>query len=359
MRAIPRGITLMQPVSPPSTPFTPEGLTSDQPSTDMGNSHSTSIMHAPSIPRLSKRRKLASDTAATDHATPIMQGPAVTASASDRSNTAVGALVTGQQNNLQLPAPSSTTSILHPDTTPPTLPVTTQQPQQSILLKLPRELRDKIYIYAMSSLPTRIDIQSGHGALTISSRVFYPDTLPPLCFTNKQFRSECILAWLERTRFCFYERYQLYSDSFSNFVTQFPAGAKSIRMVAVNDYSFRGASPHLFSTFPALTSLILTHDAMSWFPRKDFHVPLQMMSREKMKRRLGHCVTVALKALKYLRITMYMAYNTLRYIVGGEAELKKLVKLVREIVEEGFMKAGMKVELVVESKTVNSLYVGN
>jgi hypothetical protein len=55
----------------------------------------------------------------------------------------------------------------------------------------PVELRDMIYTYAMTDMPTRVEL-SNHTKL--SQWAFQPQTLPNVCFVSKKLREESILA---------------------------------------------------------------------------------------------------------------------------------------------------------------------
>jgi hypothetical protein len=122
---------------------------------------------------------------------------------------------------------------------PSTLSNTTRQAVEqtndttsSPFVRLPREIRDMIYLFAMADLPTRLLLTN---AVHFSPSFLYPKTLPALCFTNHQLFEEGTLAYITRTRFVFTDDPESSYTSHYTFVTflaQFTSGTASVRMLA-------------------------------------------------------------------------------------------------------------------------------
>ncbi|KAF1943851.1 hypothetical protein EJ02DRAFT_483852 [Clathrospora elynae] len=104
-------------------------------------------------------------------------------------------------------------------------------------LNLPRELRDKIYNFAMTTLPTRLIITQ-HSK--ISDSVLYPQALPSIFFTSKQLQRESLPIFLSRTRIVFSQPCVKQLFAFCSFVSQFPNAFAAIRMLSFHDVLWYG-----------------------------------------------------------------------------------------------------------------------
>jgi hypothetical protein len=118
-----------------------------------------------------------------------------------------------------------------PDTAPPA--VDRRHATESRFLHLPREIRDMIYIFAMTSLPTRLLLSV---ALPFGLSFFYAKTLPAICFASNKLFEEATLAYTTRTHFVFADDPEQLGNYtiqllFANFLSQFPNGAASVRML--------------------------------------------------------------------------------------------------------------------------------
>ena len=94
-------------------------------------------------------------------------------------------------------------------------------------LDLPRDIRDIIYELAMYHLPTRCGLWSSQ---TLSEKVVYPQTLPDLCFINRQLHKECLHAWLRRTRFIVADNEGILQQ-FNDFLSRVD-GVRAVRMLS-------------------------------------------------------------------------------------------------------------------------------
>jgi hypothetical protein len=98
-----------------------------------------------------------------------------------------------------------------------------------------------IYTFTMTSLPTRFQHLQG---IYPNGYVFYPMTLPSICFTSKTIWAEAVLAYIRRTRFVFVEciqgsRDRPKQDAFLAFLARFPdnQGFNAVRMLTYRDFS--------------------------------------------------------------------------------------------------------------------------
>ncbi|KAF2684298.1 hypothetical protein K458DRAFT_388764 [Lentithecium fluviatile CBS 122367] len=138
-----------------------------------------------------------------------------------------------------------------------------QQPTEpESIISLPQELRDMIWTYVMSDLPTRFTLTPD---MPIHSMTFYPAVLPDVAFVSCSIRVEVILAWLRRTRIIFGQDDDTTCFMFREFLDQFENGRESVRMVTINAmeiprdewYVYHRTSPWFLETFSGLTSLTI------------------------------------------------------------------------------------------------------
>lgn len=105
----------------------------------------------------------------------------------------------------------------------------TSTPTPQSLMKVPIEVRQKIWTYAMQDLPARFKVAPGTN---LSMLVFYPGTLPSFTFLNHKFVVEIVLAWVCRTRFMFAGPYPTL-HKLVKFLDQFDEGLRALRMIGV------------------------------------------------------------------------------------------------------------------------------
>ncbi|KAF2649900.1 hypothetical protein K491DRAFT_697713 [Lophiostoma macrostomum CBS 122681] len=220
--------------------------------------------------------------------------------------------------------------------------------QRRGFLELPRELRDMIYTYAMTELPTRV-LLSEHTRL--SEWAFLPQTLPNVSFVSKQFREESILAWLRRTRIVVgghsYAQYRLGKDlkRFLSFnLPHQDHGLNAIRMLSFLGFEGGENAHDLILCCPGLRSLILTVRS-SLYVKSRFPVPT-LYTPQELADELNSEPLFKLTSLKHLMISLEVVH-----CVNPDCcdwTWQQLKEPLRQHLQEGFDKRGgeMKLEIV-------------
>jgi hypothetical protein len=195
----------------------------------------------------------------------------------------------------------------------------------------------------MTSLPTRVII-TRHS--TISDGVLSPQTLPSICFTSKQVRSEAILAYLRRTRFIFEQGCVRQLFAFDSFVSQFERGFEAIRMLSFYDVIWFGESDfpgefypeRLVSKCAGLRSLVLETRVryllrIPWIQSRGV---VKLYTKEEIEERWGLEALFEMGRLEYVRFRCRMSRSEFEVLaLQRPEEMVKNVGTVLKRREDG------------------------
>ncbi|KAF1848753.1 uncharacterized protein K460DRAFT_404021 [Cucurbitaria berberidis CBS 394.84] len=223
-------------------------------------------------------------------------------------------------------------------------------------LDLPRELRDKVYFFAMADMPTRLAINKRS---TISKVVLLPHALPNLCFANKQLHCESVPVFLQRTRFIFEQPHVHEMYAFQLFASQFPRGLQSVRMLSIYDIIWYGESylpgefypEALVSQCTGIRSLILEARVRSLSrltgrsSGQQRHTA-RLYSKDELKTAWEFGNLFEMKKLTYLKFRCEIREYDLRFL--GLKRAEDVLVNMEAVLKEGFEEKGRSVEVVVE-----------
>jgi hypothetical protein len=233
------------------------------------------------------------------------------------------------------------------------------------ILQLPRKLRDMIYTFSMQHLPTRLlTIKS----MPLSPMVLYPGTLPALCSISKQLSEEATIAYTCRTRFVFADDPAVSHttpDRFATFLSPFPNGLASVRMLAYQHVqqfgdercpllssvqNFYGRPVGLVGLCSGLRSIMLTGSLASGFATTIMigsRASHAVLSAEEMRGVFAFDVLFELRNLKHVVVKVSTDAEWARYL-GGEEVIGQVRDRLAEILVGGFVGKVASPRIVVE-----------
>jgi hypothetical protein len=234
------------------------------------------------------------------------------------------------------------------------------------LMKLPIELREEIWTYAMWDLPTRFIIDKD---IAISKLLFYPRVLPSFTFINRALKQEIILTWVRRTRFIFHDSSTTLHDKLIHFVEQFVNGLPSVRMIGYHTdywcmahfsrdedyqviaYSGRLEIPsthflptYLISRCPGIRSIII-NDANSLPFYASPYTPERFVPLDKEVLARCWCFDGLFDMPKLLHFKL--TFNDAKYVSADDTNWRDDLK---EVLDEGFKEKGRTVDVHFEIK---------